>query len=50
MKSKEQKCAEAAQRQEHHDALPGYDRLAKLADRPGESKRERARILGAATA
>ncbi|MDR6867879.1 hypothetical protein J2Y69_002487 [Microbacterium resistens] len=47
MKTREQKRAEAVRRQEFHDALPGYDKLAKIAERPGKSERERARILGA---
>ncbi len=46
MKTKEQKRFEAAERQVAHDGLTGYDKLAKLAERPGESKRERSRILG----
>lgn len=47
MKTKDVKRAEAEQRQAAHDALSAFDKLAKLAMRPGESKRERARILGA---
>lgn len=46
MKSKEAKRAEAAQRQAAHDATPAFDKLAKIAERPGRSVRERARILG----
>lgn len=45
MKSKEQKRAEADARQEAHDELVVFDKLAKLGARPGESKRERARLL-----
>lgn len=45
MKTKETKRAEAAQRQEAHDATPAFDRLAKLAERPGQSRKERVRIL-----
>ncbi|MEV4737150.1 MULTISPECIES: hypothetical protein [unclassified Microbacterium] len=45
MKTKDVKRAEAEQRQAAHDALPAFDKLAKLATRPGESKRERTRIL-----
>lgn len=50
MKTKDVKRAEAEKRQAAHDALPAFDKLAKLATRPGESKHERARILGSVTA
>ena len=50
MKTKDVKRAEADARQAYHDALPAFDKLAKVATRPGESTRERARILGAVTA
>ena len=47
MKSKDQKRAEAAERQTRHDVMPGFDKLAKLLERPGNSSREKARILAA---
>ena len=46
-KSKEQKRAEAGERQARWDATPMFDKLAALHERPGESKRERARMLAA---
>lgn len=47
MKSMEQKRAEAVERQAEHDGLTTMQKLGKLTGRPGESKRERARILAA---
>ena len=50
MKSKDTKRAEAEQRQATHDATPAFDKLAKIAERPGQSTRERARILAGVAA
>ncbi|WP_336647558.1 hypothetical protein [Microbacterium sp. MMO-10] len=50
MKTKDQKRAEAAERQALHDAMPGFDKLAKIVERPGKSERERGRILAGVTA
>ena len=44
-KSKEVKRAEAAARQERYENTPTFGKLAKIAARPGESKRERDRLL-----
>lgn len=41
---------DAERRQAAHDATPAFDKLAKLAERPGRSTRERARILAGVTA
>jgi hypothetical protein len=46
-KTKEQKRAEAAERQKNYDAMPTFDKLAVIHARPGESKRQRARLLAA---
>lgn len=45
MKSKEQKRAEAAERQVRYDGLSAIQKLGMIAHHPGESNRERARIL-----
>lgn len=45
---REQRRAEAVERQARYDAAPGFDKLAALAERPGRSERERARILAGA--
>lgn len=44
MKSKEQKRREAAERQAVCDARPVWERALILADRPGESRKELARL------
>lgn len=49
MKTKDEKRAEAVERQAVHDGLNTVGKLGKLAGRPGESKRERARILAEVT-
>ncbi|MDQ1205067.1 hypothetical protein [Microbacterium sp. SORGH_AS_0862] len=49
-KSKDQKRAEAAERQARYDAMPTFDKLAVVHSRPGEAKRERDRLLKAAGA
>lgn len=36
---------DAERRQAAHDATPAFDKLAKTMERPGNSSRERARIL-----
>ncbi len=45
---RDERRRDAERRQAAHDATPGFDKLAKLAERPGKSARERARILAAA--
>jgi len=45
VKSRETKRAEAEKRQAAHDELTTVGKLAKLDDRRGESKREKARLL-----
>lgn len=45
---REERRRDAERRQADHDAMPGFDKLSKLAERPGKSERERARILAAA--
>jgi len=45
MKTKEQKRAEAAERQAKYDALTVAEKLALSKSRPGTSLRERARIM-----
>jgi len=49
MKTKDEKRADAAERQAAHDSLTTVQKLGKIAERPGESKRERARILAEVT-
>ncbi len=39
---------DAERRQAKHDVMPGFDKIAKAIERPGQSARERARILHAA--
>lgn len=46
-KSKDQKRAEAAERQARYDAMPTFDKLAVVHSRPGNAERERARLLKA---
>ncbi|OJU41794.1 MAG: hypothetical protein BGN97_03555 [Microbacterium sp. 69-10] len=41
---------DAERRQSAHDAMPGFDKLAKIAERPGKSAKERARILAGVAA
>lgn len=45
MKSKEQKQAEAVERQAAHDELSAMQKLTQISARPGESKREKSRVL-----
>ncbi|CAN7263845.1 hypothetical protein LJR186_001193 [Microbacterium foliorum] len=45
MKTKDEKRAEAEARQAAHDELTRGQQLGKLAGRPGDSRRERGRIL-----
>ena len=49
-KSKEVKRAEAAARQERYENTPTFDKIAKIAARPGKSTRERDRLLATALA
>ena len=42
---RESRQRDAERRQAEHDALSGYEKLARIAERPGESKREKARLL-----
>lgn len=44
-KSIEQKRQEAEERREDYDTLKPEDQLARIEGRPGESKRERAKLL-----
>lgn len=44
---REQRRAEAAERQARYDATPTFDKLAAIAERRGESRRERERLLAA---
>lgn len=50
MKTREAKRAEAEKRQAAHDGLSTFDKAVKIANRRGESKRERARLLEGAAA
>ncbi|WP_336632630.1 MULTISPECIES: hypothetical protein [unclassified Microbacterium] len=45
-----QRRADAMERQERYDNTPTFDKLAAIQSRPGESKRERARLLATALA
>lgn len=45
MKSKTQKREEAAQRQQAHDALTTEQKINKTFSRPGNSARERKRLM-----
>lgn len=49
-KPKDQKRAEAAERQERYNAMPMFDKLAVIAERRGASARQRERLLRAALA
>lgn len=50
MKTKETRQAEAAERQKRYDATPTFDKLAATHERPGNSARERERLLRATLA